>query len=162
MPLHLLYFIIFFTLSCTTIPERNTIPSGVFNASFSIVWQSALLALEKYPLKNLDRESGEMETEIIRGYQVWQPPPGSIPTTRNRHYVIKLLFIKGSFKEKTATKVQILKEEFINKDFIQESVPIQSNGIEEEIILYRINRIIKLVQLKKDFFEQQKNKKDEI
>ena len=142
----ILFFI--FCTSCITTSERSLTSTGVFQAPYSLVWQSALLTLKNYPIQTTDQEAGEIITKAIRGYQVWTPPPKMIKNPRNRHYTLKILLSRGIVQGDSAIKVQIIKEEFINKDFIQQSIPVQSNGLEEEIILYRIGRTVHLAKLK--------------
>ena len=149
-----LFLFLFLWLSaCTTLKEPPHIHTGIFKSSYPVVWQSILLAMEKYPLKEQDQEGGEITTKKIKGYSIWKPPPGLIRNQQNRHYILKVILSKGLLKKETAVKVQILKEEFVNKDFIHQSIPAPSNGIEEEVLLYRIGRLIKMAEMRQSLFK---------
>ena len=152
-----LYLWLFLSLSCTTTSNNSPTHTAVFNASYDIVWQAALLALKTYPIKSENLEAGQIETQVIRGYTSWTPPAGFIRNLKNRYYKIKIFLEKGAISRKeNAVKIHLIKEEFINKDFIQQNIPVTSNGLEEEIILYRIHREILLQKEKKLFHERKR------
>ncbi len=136
---------------------NKTTHQGVFIAPYEIVWQSALLTLKNYPLVTEDVESGEIETEVIRGYSVWKPPEGMIPNQSKRRYRIKIFLEKGQVESNQAIKVHIIKNEKLDEDFIEHSTPVISSNLEEDVILYRIHREILLEKKKVEF-----KKKDEL
>lgn len=141
---------------CTTLSEIDKDNRfGVFSAPYNIVWQAVLLSMKNYPFRAQNREGGQIETKLIKGYNIWQPPKGAIRNLRNREYLIKIFLERGfgDLKEE-AIRVRVLKEEYINKDFVQQAIPIPTNGLEEEIILYRISREIFLQKEKERFFKK--------
>ena len=150
----------FFLVSCVTLEEYKTY-EAVFPSPYSMVWQSIQIVVKDYPIKKSQSESGLVITKPIKGYSIWTPPPGSIKNKRNRHYTLKILLHKGIIDDKPAVKVQVVKEEFIHKDFIEEAVPVSSNGLEEEVILYRIGRELNLVEEKRKHFERKKHPENE-
>ena len=144
-------------ISCASLQD-NTSYQVVFKAPYSLVWQSVLLAMQKYPIQKEDLEGGVLTTKIIRRYSVWTPPPQSIKQINNRHYKIKIFLEKGL---KESVKVYIIKNEFINKDFIRQSIPVSSNGLEERVIAYRIQREILMEQKLKEFHKEKKARANE-
>ena len=153
MNLTLFSLLAFFFVSCVTLEEYKTY-EAVFASPYSLVWQSIQVTIKDYPIKKSQSESGQILTKPIKGYSVWRPPPGSIKNKRNRHYTLKILLHKGVVDLNPAVKVQVIKEEFIHKDFIEEAVPAVSNGLEEEVILYRIGRELHLAEEKRKHFER--------
>ena len=153
------FLILLFSLlvSCTSLQD-NTSYQVVFKAPYSLVWQATLLAMQDYPIAKEDLEGGILSTKTVRRYSVWTPPPQSIPQIKNRHYKIRIFLEKGLRKE---VKVHILKKEFIDKDFIQHSIPTPSDGLEERIIAYRIQRAIQLEQKLKAFHKEKKARANE-
>ena len=153
----LIPFFIFLS-ACTTTPLTQHY-TAVFNYSYPLVWEAVLLTLKKYPIEMEHQDSGQIETKFIRNYKSWKPPKGSIERLHSRQYKLKLFLEKGSSAANTpAVKVHIMKEEFMDEDFIQQSIPIASNGLEEEVLLYRIGRELFLMKQKKQFHERKKQK----
>ena len=147
-----------FLSACTTTPSVQYY-TAVFNHSYPLVWEAVLLALKKYPIAMEHQDSGQIETKFIRNYKSWKPPKGSVERPHSRKYKLKLFLEKGSSVSNTpAVKVHIMKEEFMDEDFIQQSIPISSNGLEEEVLLYRIERELFLMNQKKKFHERKKQK----
>lgn len=144
-------------ISCTSLQDHTSYQVA-FKAPYSLVWQATLLAMQTYPIAKEDLEGGVLTTKTVRRYSVWTPPPQSIPQTNNRHYKIHIFLEKGI---KNEVKVHILKKEFINKDFIQHSIPIDSNGLEERVIAYRIQREILLEKKLKSFHKEKKARANE-
>ena len=147
-----------FLSACTTTPLKQHY-TAVFNHSYPLVWEAVLLTLKKYPIEMEHQDSGQIETKFIRHYKSWKPPKGSMERLHSRQYKLKLFLEKGSSAANTpAVKVHIMKEEFMDEDFIQQAIPIASNGLEEEVLLYRIGRELFLMNQKKKFHERKKKK----
>ena len=156
MPLFLM-FLFPLLISCTSLQD-STSYQVVFKAPYPLVWQAVLLAMQKYPIQKEDLEGGILTTKIVRRYSIWTPPPKSIDKINKKHYKIKIFLEKG---QKNFIKVHILKNEFINKDFIHHSIPIASNGLEERVIAYRIQREILKEQKLKAFHTEKKARANE-
>jgi len=154
-----MFLILLFPLliSCTSLQD-STSYQVVFKAPYSLVWQATLLAMQAYPTAKEDLEGGVLTTKTVRRYSVWTPPPKSIRQTNNRHYKINIFLEKGL---ENNVKVHIIKNEFVNKDFIQHSIPVASNGLEERVIAYRIQREILLEQKLKAFHKEKKARANE-
>ncbi len=144
-------------ISCTSLQD-STSYQVVFKAPYSLVWQATLLAMQNYPIQKEDLEGGLLTTKTIRKYSVWNPPPKSIKQLNNRHYKIKIILEKGL---KESVKVYIVKNEFISKDFIQNAIPVPSDGLEERVIAYRIQREITMEQKLKEFHKEKKARANE-
>ena len=145
--------------ACTSTPDIAA--QSVFKAPYTTVWKAVLLAMQPYPIKSENLEEGHLVTKIVKGYSVWEPPPGAIKNRKKKKYRIKVFLEQGDSNSE-AVKVHIVKEEFISKDFIKHSEPTRSTGLEEQVILYRIQRGIFLERAKKRFFKEQKARKKEI
>lgn len=144
-------------ISCTSLQD-STSYQVVFNAPYSLVWQATLLAMQAYPIQKEDLEGGVLTTKTVRRYSVWTPPPKSIKQINNRHYKIRIFLEKG---QEGSVKVHIIKNEFIDKDFIQHSIPAASDGLEERVIAYRIQREITMEQKLKEFHKEKKARANE-
>ena len=108
------------------------------------VWKSCLIVLGKYPLKSYDEESGVIETDFIKGEDAWISPHKKKYVPGGYRYKLNLRVIKGKANNKNATKVIVLKQSELQKDFFAEPEKIQSDGLEELALLYRIERELAL------------------
>lgn len=150
------FFLLFLILSsCTSLNKKNLSHTAVYPHSYSSVWRAALLVLKDYPIEIEDEETGEIKTRSIRAYEAWKPPPGLINDPKRRVYSLEVFLEKGFTSNETPlVRVTVMKTEFENKDFIQQNVAVQSNGIEENLILYRIQRELFLLEEQKKFREK--------
>ena len=157
--MHLLIFLFILT-GCTTV--NKDFYQGAFVAPYETVWQSVLMAMEYYhPLAVEDVESGQIETKTIHGYSAWKPPEGLISDIDKRRYKIKIFLEKGQIGSKQAIKIHIIKDETLDKSFIEHSVSLISSGIEEEVLLYRIQRNVLMENRKNQLKKQKRLKKQQ-
>ena len=111
----------------------------VFFASYDLVWRAAH-AVIKYPIAVDNQDTGVLETEYIKGIDGWLPPESKAPPSSGNRYKITLLFAKGKTDGREATRVTIDKRIEVLKDFFSEPEQVESDGLEEKIIFYRIER----------------------
>ncbi len=111
----------------------------VFFANYDLVWRAAH-AVVKYPLSIDNQDTGVLETEYIKGIDGWVPPETVASPSSGIRYKITLLFAKGKTDGREATRVTIDKHVEILRDFFSEPETIESDGLEEKIIFYRIER----------------------
>ena len=149
-----LIFIMVSALGCnsaTVEPERIDIKNPgpktqSYSASYNSVWKSCLIVLGKYPLKSYDEEAGVIETDFIKGEDVFIAPHRKKYVVGGFRYKLNLRIIKGRANNKSVTKVIILKTPELQKDFFSDSEKLQSDGLEEMSILYRVERELALEQ----------------
>ena len=115
-----------------------------FSTSFLNTWKACLIVLGKYPLKSYDEESGVIETDFIRGEDIWTPPHKKKYLQGGFRYKLNLRVIKGKQGTKPVTKVIVLKQAELQKDFFADAEKTQSDGLEELALLYRIERELAL------------------
>ncbi|MGZ3782626.1 MAG: hypothetical protein ACXVCY_18425 [Pseudobdellovibrionaceae bacterium] len=111
----------------------------IFFAPYDTVWRAAH-AVIKYPIAQENQDSGIIETEYIKGIDGWLPPNEQRPPSSGIRYKLHLIFAKGSTEGRESTRVTIEKKMEILRDFFSEPELIESNGLEEKIIFYRIER----------------------
>jgi len=144
----ILLFTFFLSLNgcTTTYPKQNTNEpaSKVFFANYEKVWRAVMLAIESYPIKSEDYETGIIQTGFIRGDKVWYLPFPTSISNNELLYKIQINLFKGKVKNELAVQVQVSKQNFIQKGFIEDPVSVPSNGLQEKTILYRILREIEI------------------
>lgn len=111
----------------------------LFFASYDNVWRAAHAVL-KYPIAQDNQDTGIIETEYIKGLDGWLPPTESSPPSSGVRYKLTLTFAHGKAEGRESTRVTIEKRMEILRDFFSEPEPLESNGLEEKIIFYRIER----------------------
>ena len=115
----------------------------VLFADFEEVWRATNIALQSYPLRLSNMDEGLVETDDVKGYRAWRAPfPQSKPSGMN--YRISIRVVRGTSESKVATKVIILKDARIQRDFFSNTRQIPSDGLEEKALLYRIKREIQI------------------
>ena len=117
----------------------------VYRYKYETVWRAVQIATQKYALKRNNMDRGLLETDVIRGYDVWRPPYSNKPAPGGYRYQLEIRVVKGrKIKGRPSTKVLILKRTSLKKDFFADSKQVGSDGFEELSLLYRINREIKI------------------
>ncbi len=139
--------------ACTTATERleerkNT--SGPYSRVFYANYEDVEIALKqsmiRYPQKVDNTEAGIFETDFIKGEARFKSPFDSGPLSPGYRYRLLVRLVRGHSEEKPAIKVQITKRAEILRDFFSEPIPQKSDGLEEQVILYRIGRELQLAR----------------
>ncbi|NUN04726.1 MAG: hypothetical protein HUU57_03090 [Bdellovibrio sp.] len=111
----------------------------VFFANYDQVWRAAHAVL-KYPIAQENQDTGMIETEYIKGIDGWLPPNEQRPPSSGIRYKLTLTFAKGKTEGRESTRVTIDKKMEILRDFFSEPENLETDGLEEKIIFYRIER----------------------
>jgi hypothetical protein len=119
----------------------------IFYAEFDDVWRATQLALQSptsYPLRVNNMDTGILETELIKGSMTWTAPHVTEPPSGGLAYRLVVRVIKGNVGVRHAHKVIVLKDGQMQRDFFSDPEPIPSDGLEEKVILYRIDRELQI------------------
>lgn len=111
----------------------------VFFATYDQVWRAAHAVL-KYPIAQENQDTGVIETEYIKGIDGWLPPNEQRPPSSGIRYKLTMTFAKGKTEGRESVRVTIDKRMEILRDFFSEPESMESDGLEEKIIFYRIER----------------------
>lgn len=111
----------------------------IFFAPYDAVWRAAH-AVIKYPIAQENQDTGIIETEYIKGLDGWLPPSEQRPPSSGIRYKLALIFAKGTTDGRESTRMTIDKKMEILRDFFSEPETMESDGLEEKIIFYRIER----------------------
>lgn len=123
-------------------PDRiiqNSSKQKIFYANYDNVWRAAHSVI-KYTIAVENQDFGILETEYIKGVDGWLPPDQSKPQFSGSRYKLNLIFARGKSDGRDSTRLTIEKKIEVLKDFISEPQSIPSDGLEEEVIFYRIGR----------------------
>lgn len=116
-----------------------------YRASFEETWRAVQQSIITYPLKANNMDIGQIQTSTIRGSNQFNPPHIENSKSANGHrYTITINVLKLSSKK---TKVSIIKESMVYRDFISDPEDKSTDGLEEMILLYRIGREIEIEKM---------------
>ena len=134
--------LIIFLTACVSSPtpvEKNY--ERKFRASFDEVWQARQQAIISYPLKVNNMEQGIIQTTMLRNHTYFRPPHISKKHASGYRYSLSFNLLKESEKE---TSLSIHKNLLVYRDFISKPEDLTSDGLEEAVLLYRIQREIEI------------------
>lgn len=137
-----LAFLMLSLLGCVSTPipvEKNY--ERKFRASFDEVWRACQQAIISYPLKVNNMEQGVIQTTMLRSHTYFRPPHISKKHASGYRYSLSFNLLKESEKE---TTISIHKNLLVYRDFISKPEDLTSDGLEEAILLYRIQREIEI------------------
>jgi hypothetical protein len=111
-----------------------------YKANFEETWRAVQQAIISYPLRANNMDIGQIQTSSIRGSNQFKPPQELKSSATNGHrYSLTINVIKTSPK---STRVNIVKDTMVYRDFISDAEEKVSDGMEEMVLLYRIGREI--------------------
>ncbi len=118
---------------------ENAFQQRVYYASYESVWRAAQVAL-KYPIALNNMDNGILETDWVRALDGYVSPATRKTASAGVRYRLQLTLVKGRTSNRDSVKVTIRKIQQRTSDFFSEAEPIQSDSLEEKVILYRIER----------------------
>ena len=126
-----------------------------FYADVESVWRAAQLTLKHYPLNISDLDSGILETDFIKGAKVWVAPhKGAVTPPNGLRYKLRIIFSQVDVGGRVGTKVHIEKKVTLQRDFFSPLEPVASDGLEEEVILYRMGRELQIDKILEELPEE--------
>ena len=148
----------FFALGCASFQPPADPPSSysaVFEANYDDLWRALQKALAHYPIRLNNSDTGQLETDVVKPDQMWQPAHQHIDYSPGERYTIKVLATRGQVHGATeAVRLTIDKTMTIERDFFAGEQKKMSDGLEEQMIFYRIQRELTLEQSLKAAYEK--------
>lgn len=114
-------------------------PQKVYFANYDHVWRAAH-AVIKFPISQENQDSGFIETEYIKGVDGWVPPGKTKSPSAGIRYKLIFNFAKGTTDGRDSTRVTVEKKIEILRNFFSTPESLESDGLEEKILFYRIER----------------------
>lgn len=130
---------------CSLVDKRPTselqksTQQRVFYAQYDIVWRAAHTVI-KYPIAAENQDTGQIETEYIRAVDGWRAPETNKPPSSGIRYKLIFTFAKGKIEGRESTRVTLEKKIERQSDFFSEPEGLDSDGLEEKVIFYRMER----------------------
>ena len=132
----------------------------VFTTDLNIAWQASLEALKNNQLDVSNKEAGYLQTKWIdntaeRNFVEHFGTPEQILKAKFR---FRVSVAKGFLSGKSSVKVMVQKEQIIQNDVLEGMRPVETDGVEENTLLYRIGRVIQM-KMKMAKFDDEKRVK---
>lgn len=131
----------------TTTPSAAAYATRLYTGTYDEVWTATLKALNDYPLKISNKDSGRIQSEVVNGpyndLLFQYPEPIEIP--ERFRYTLKFSFAKLSTDDRQPlVRIRLIKELERFHDFYTGWLPYPADGMEEKVILYRIEHILRM------------------
>ncbi len=120
-------------------PPESLDYSRTFQVPYETLWRATQQALLNYPMNVNNMDTGHLQTLYITGKHRYQAPHDrETKLASGYQYRLNINIIKGE----AASRIVILKEVRLQKDFFSEPEELISDGYEEKALIYRIRREI--------------------
>lgn len=110
----------------------------IFLSPYDEVWRAAHSVL-KYPIVNENQDTGLIETDFIKSQDGFSAPDAP-PSSSGLRYKIVMIFAKGKSQGQESVRVTIDKKIEKLRDFFSDAENLTSDGMEERVLFYRIER----------------------
>jgi hypothetical protein len=134
--------------SCATQPAVDPFRTRLYEGTYDDVWLAALKSLNDYPLRVSNKDSGRITTETVNGpyNELVLSYPSGIEQPERFRYSLKLNFAKlvSEKTNKSLVRIRIIKELEQFQDFYTGWLSYPSDGIEEKVLLYRIEQVLSM------------------
>jgi len=130
--------------------------SRVYAADFEVSWQSVLDSMKSIRLDVTNREGGFIQSRWMDNTKEknFTDGDGSTAPYMRAQYRFKVTVATGVYGGSSGVKVTVQREQFAQRDALDDLHPLESDSIEENTLLYRIGRIIsvrtRLAKLEED------------
>jgi hypothetical protein len=127
-------------------PADEAFRTRLYEGTYDDVWLAALKSLNDYPLRVSNKDSGRIITETVNGpyNELVLTYPGPLEQPERFRYSLKLSFARlvSERTNKPLVRVRIIKELERFQDFYTGWLSYPADGIEEKILLYRIEQVL--------------------
>lgn len=136
-------------LGCASPRPAEPFQTKLFVGTYDEVWLATLKALNDYPLKMSNKDSGKIQTEVVNGpyNELVFSYPDPIELPERFRYSLTFKFAKLIDEgRKPMVRVRVTKDLEQYQDFYTGWTAYSADGLEERIVLYRIQHILGMEQ----------------
>ncbi len=145
-----LFLLPIFLLSCASyeqfkqVSRELDIPSKTFKTTFAQTYQAVLKIAKKYDLEYYSSEIGVVRTRWIDNTLElnFSDSFATSDSIKSAKFKLVIKVVKGFRNGREVSKVSVFKRQLVEQDFLQGLKYLQSDGIFERSLLYRIERIL--------------------
>lgn len=141
------------------VTEEFEIPNKVFASDYAQTWQAVLQIMAKYDLELKNQEAGVIKTRWIDNtLEVnFADSFGGSDSVKAARFKLIINVVKGFRGNREVSKVTVFKRQLKEQDFLQGWKVVPTDGILEQTILYRVERLLAIDKRLKTI-EQEKAK----
>lgn len=125
--------------------QNEPFTTRLYKGTYDDIWLATLKALNDYPLKLSNKDSGKIHTELVNGpyneLLFAHPEPIQLP----ERFRFSLKFNFGRLEadnDQNLVRIRVVKELEKFQDFYTGWVPYPTDSLEERLLLYRIEHIL--------------------
>lgn len=151
------------TVSCTYYSEKGSSAKNyktdepftkTFYGVYAEVWTAVGKAMGNYRTTVMDREAGYIETVEKPFDEGWKSPNVDTIPPSGRRYRLIVRILRGEDKGRKAISVSVKKVIQNRVDFFSQDKEEPSDGLEEQSILYRVEREYKIARGLEKYFNK--------
>ncbi len=140
------FIIVLLLASCSSTPKVSPKVKDsqfsfqkIFYFPYDNVWRAAQLSL-KYPIAINNMDHGVLETDFIKADDGFIAPVEEKTPSSGIRYKVTLTLAKGKTEGRESVRVTINKYIEKKRDFFSEVEVLPTDGLEEKVIFYRMER----------------------
>lgn len=146
--------LILFLSSCSLVEKKVESPEEIlsrvshqkiFYATYEEVWKAAHASI-KYTIASENQDFGVIETDFVKAIDGWLPPFMTKPENPGSRYKLVVNFARGNTNGKESVRVTIDKRIEVFRSVISDVDTVSSDGLEEKLLFYRMEREIVIGQ----------------
>lgn len=126
------------------VTEELEMPSRIYKADYNQTWQAVIQVMKKYDIAQQNQEAGHIKTRWMDNtLEVnFTDSFGSSDAVKAARFKLVVNVVKGFRASREVAKVTIYKRQLVEQDFLQGWKEVTTDGIMEQTLLYRIERLI--------------------
>jgi hypothetical protein len=140
--------------------DSDKVFNKIFISEYPLAWESAVEALKASPMDVVNRENGTLQTKWIdnTAERNLLDSAGSVSPYIKAQFRFRLSLAKGFFEGEPSVRVNIQKEQQVQRDVLEGWINQETDGIQENSLLYRISKLIEMKRRLQDIENQHLNK----
>jgi hypothetical protein len=141
--------------------ETEDVYSRVYLTEINTAWQATLGALKSFQLDVSNRDAGFVQTRWMDNTsdQNFYNSFGPAKTYLKAQYRLRATLASGFYNGEPSVRVSVIKEQMVQRDVLDGWQRTPTDGVEENTLLYRVGRLIK-IRMKQDRIEGDKQSRE--
>jgi hypothetical protein len=124
--------------------DADRVLSKIFLSEYPMAWESAVDAMKASPMDVVNRENGTLQTKWIdnTAERNLLDSGGLVSNYIKAQYRFRVVLAKGFYDGQPSVRVSVQKEQQIQRDVLEGWINQETDGIQENSLLYRIGKVI--------------------
>lgn len=124
--------------------DAEKVFSKIFMSEYPLAWESAVDAMKASPMDVINRENGTLQTKWVdnTAERNLLDSGGLVSSYIKAQYRFRVVLAKGFYEGRTSVRVSVQKEQQIQRDVLEGWINQETDGIQENSLLYRIGKLI--------------------